>query len=551
MHLDSSEIKKLFATRLKLLRARKGYSTSKLAELSGVSQPYLSQIESGKKYPSMEKMAAIAEALGVEINELLHQTGDKNLKKILKNLLSEDFKHFPLIWFGFEREDLVSLLMDNPAQAEGLFDILNDLMRLHNISRLDIVHAAIRAYRRRDQRFLLQLESEARLLRKTLGYSAEGTIKAEDIHSQLLAQGYIINETVLPTLDKLKGVRFVYVNDDKKQNRPILYINKDLTEAQKTFLFCFEYFHAVKRIHFSRSSRRIDHLRMPYSIEASLNNYKAKYFAEAVMVDEASMAPKLEEWFSQPRWISSTFLSIAQSASVGVFMHRIAVIASRKFGLNNASLVRFTHDLSKEDGEFHVEREQNMSENLPDFLSVRTEHLCRRFAAIKALRKLDAMEGTPEFEQIKADMVQAGTSMQLPVVVHRSRFVGKHDGDFNHPEYLAIAVAYPRRKKRNIAYTLIFEIDDRFKEVVSFWQDPTIPVEFVALSCERCRLKAPPGGRKASHPLVECDQRATVAERHIGRGEHLLWERRQHIKHFINNEELHAETRRLVAAVEH
>ena len=543
MSLSTDEVKQLFASRLKMLRTSRGYSISYLAKKSGISQPYLSQIEQGKKYPSMNKMMAIANALDVELNQLQNRTGDKNLKNLLNELLSNDFKHFPLTWFGFEKHDLLNLLMENPDQAEGLFDILKDLMQLHRISKHDIVHAAIRAYRRRDQRFLMQLEKEAKQVRDQLQCAPEASVTSESIRNLLLEKGYIIDETVLPEREALKGVRFIYVEDKSEHRHPIFYINRDLTEAQKTYLLCYEYYHAKKRI-LAAESRRIDHIRRPSSIEASLNNYKAKFFAEATIVDANFMTSALRTWFSQQKWINGSFLDMAGDASVGVFMHRVAVIASREFGLKNASLVRFTHDIAKEDGEFHVEREQNLSEKLPPFLAVRSEYLCRRFAAIKALRKLRAMEDTPIYTAIKADMRKHSISRHLPVVIHRSRFVGHRDGDLNSPEYLAIAIAYPRRKNRNIAYSLIFEMDDHFKNTVSFWDDPTIPIEFVARSCERCRLQAPPDGQKASHPLIECHDRAKTVDKFIGRAKFLARERFLHIEQFVNDLELHEETRR-------
>jgi transcriptional regulator with XRE-family HTH domain len=53
---------------LKELRLERGMSLSRLADVSGVSKGYLSALESGKqKNPSLEKLMALASALGVSI----------------------------------------------------------------------------------------------------------------------------------------------------------------------------------------------------------------------------------------------------------------------------------------------------------------------------------------------------------------------------------------------------------------------------------------------------------------------------------------------------
>ena len=58
--------------RLTALRTAKGMSVTALAELSGVSAPYLWQIESGtKKNPTGEVLQKLAAALGVTVADLI------------------------------------------------------------------------------------------------------------------------------------------------------------------------------------------------------------------------------------------------------------------------------------------------------------------------------------------------------------------------------------------------------------------------------------------------------------------------------------------------
>jgi len=52
-------------------REHRGLSRKQLAEASGLSTPYLSQIESGKRKASPEALAAIAKELGLALDDIM------------------------------------------------------------------------------------------------------------------------------------------------------------------------------------------------------------------------------------------------------------------------------------------------------------------------------------------------------------------------------------------------------------------------------------------------------------------------------------------------
>lgn len=56
-------------------RERSALSIRKLAEMAGVSNPYLSQIERGIRKPSAEILRAIAEALAIRTETLYERAG--------------------------------------------------------------------------------------------------------------------------------------------------------------------------------------------------------------------------------------------------------------------------------------------------------------------------------------------------------------------------------------------------------------------------------------------------------------------------------------------
>ena len=55
---------------LKIIRAHRKMTQAELAKVSGISRPYLTEIETGKKDGSLRAMKALAEALNVNVGDL-------------------------------------------------------------------------------------------------------------------------------------------------------------------------------------------------------------------------------------------------------------------------------------------------------------------------------------------------------------------------------------------------------------------------------------------------------------------------------------------------
>ena len=71
--------------RIKNLRLKKGITVNKLANLAGVSQSYLRDIELGKKQPTVEYLSYICTALDITL-EAFFANEDNNLTNEIKNL---------------------------------------------------------------------------------------------------------------------------------------------------------------------------------------------------------------------------------------------------------------------------------------------------------------------------------------------------------------------------------------------------------------------------------------------------------------------------------
>ena len=60
-----------FGPVLRQLRLEKNLTQDQLSEMVGVASPYISMLESGHKYPNLEMVFKLAEALGVRPGDLL------------------------------------------------------------------------------------------------------------------------------------------------------------------------------------------------------------------------------------------------------------------------------------------------------------------------------------------------------------------------------------------------------------------------------------------------------------------------------------------------
>lgn len=67
------DIREVLGRNLQVLRRRRALTQEKLRDAAKVSQQYLSELEAGKRNPSIRLVAKLAAALGVEPMELLRR----------------------------------------------------------------------------------------------------------------------------------------------------------------------------------------------------------------------------------------------------------------------------------------------------------------------------------------------------------------------------------------------------------------------------------------------------------------------------------------------
>ena len=76
--------------RIKELRLQKNISVNKLANIAGISQSYLRDIELGRKQPTIEYMSYICDALGITLEKFFSdEKNNDTLENIIKSLPDE------------------------------------------------------------------------------------------------------------------------------------------------------------------------------------------------------------------------------------------------------------------------------------------------------------------------------------------------------------------------------------------------------------------------------------------------------------------------------
>lgn len=88
--MNEIPIETVLSENIKSLRKRLGWSQEVLAEKTGVSAPYITQIECGKRTPSLDIVEKLAFALGVEYKTLFET------RNTLENMNSVDLSKYIL-----------------------------------------------------------------------------------------------------------------------------------------------------------------------------------------------------------------------------------------------------------------------------------------------------------------------------------------------------------------------------------------------------------------------------------------------------------------------
>jgi transcriptional regulator with XRE-family HTH domain len=471
--------KVIFGMKLRQFREQKGLSLTDFAAMTGLSVSYLTEIEHGKKYPKAEKIAKLAESLGRNYDDLVSIRLNEELSPLASFLSSPMLHNFPYHLFGISPAQVVELLTRQPAEASALVNALIGIAEQYNIGVEHLYRSALRSYQELHENYFPEIEKAADDFARKAEIECDPTPSYRDLRAQIEARfNYQLDDRSLSEHPHLHQFRSIMVN--KNRRSPRLLINQALSPYQRKFILAREIGYQVlglKERAMASAPERVD------SFEQVLNDFKASYFAGALLINRERLLADMKAFFSLERWEPERFRTFLDKYEVTpeIFLYRLTEVLPRYFGFK-LHFLRF----NEEGGQFRLVKHLNMSRVLIPGGTGVNEHYCLRWLSIRILKDLQGR-------------LDSGLQVVEPVIeAQMSRFV---DTD---SQFLCIALArrLAIRSSAISSVSLGFRVDDDFAATVKFAFDPAITQLKINGTCERCRLSPEECSDRAVPPYL-------------------------------------------------
>lgn len=465
MDNQKNYIKLILGLKIKQLRQEKNLSLNELSEKSSLSVSYLNEIEKGKKYPKYEKIAQLAEALGVSYDNLVSLKLSKNLAPIAELIESNILEMLPLDHYGINLNKFIELMSDASDQLSALVATVIEMAKSTELSQNNFSRTALRIFKEINDNYFDEIEKVVNKFVRDFKVDVAPPLKYKML-SQILIDNfnYDIDEKRLSNFEELIHLRGVL----KAGKKPILFLNPNLSNPQKLFIIgkelAYSYLKITNRsyIHSSLKLNTFDHL---------LNNFKSAYFSTALILSRDYFVTDINHFFNMDKWDAKEIEKLINKyqATPEMFLQRLANLSGKIWGLKKYFFLRFNSSVNSDTYELTKEVRLNIEQNPGGYQT--SEHYCRRWISIDVLKNLK-------------DQLQGISNNKLKVGILHSKFYNTND------EYLSISIAQQNNLDKNTftSVTLGFYIDDQLKSKIKFWQDQKIPIRTVNNTCETCEI---------------------------------------------------------------
>ena len=463
---DEDIIKLIMGLKIKHIRLEKGVSQSDLSAKTGISVSYLNEIEKGKKHPKPSKIAALSDALGVSYDEVVSLKLTNKLAPVGELLRTNLLRELPLEHFGLDPTRLLDIFVTAPTRFSAFISTLIDMSRTYDLSLEEFYFMALRSYQEIHDNYFEEIEALTDRFRQQFSLSDEALPDMHQLRSVLEHEyGVEIEEADLSEFNHIKGLRTFFI--EKPQTR--LLINKLLNLNQKAFSLSRElgyFFMGIRQRPFTSSWVQV------HSFDEVLNNFKASYFAGALLLNRDRLVQDLRHFFGQSSWDGDGFLRLmdSYSASPEMFLQRLTSLLPRFFNITQLFFTRLSYQPDTASS-FQLTKELNLSDPQNHHAVRLPEHYCRRWTAITSMLDLS--------KQIREN------GDQRPVVaIQRATYVNTQQ------EYLIISIARPMYPTPNelTSVNLGLPVNDNLRQKLYFLGDENIPLREVNRTCERCTI---------------------------------------------------------------
>lgn len=474
--LNQDKLRLIFGLKIAYLRQQKGLNYQQLAELTDMSQSYVHEIEKGKKYPKADKILALAKALGTSYDELVSIHASKKLQPIIELLESEFFQVFPLEMFGISPDKLMELFTNTPDKINAFISTIIKIARNYQMQTESIYTAALRSYQDMNDNYFEDIEKAVKAF-KAENRMGQSRSFSTDYLEKLLFDKYeiTINRKRLAKDKSLRHIRSFYTEGSKT-----LHINKELTDAQEHFVIGRELgFHYlnIKERPYETVIQKAE------SFEKLLANFRASYFASALLMDEDLLVEDVKKWANTSDWNPNNFVQLFEKYDVTaeMMLQRLTNILPKHFKINDLFFIRLRSDETMKS--FKMTKELHLSRLHKAYGNELNEHYCRRWVSVNAIKTLRTMQ-------------QVDRQVTLVCDAQLSRYWETE------LEYIVLTVAKPNtpNHKESTSVTLGILLDDNAKRLFRFLGDPKLKTKIVNTTCERCSMYD--CGERAVAPFV-------------------------------------------------
>ena len=339
-----------------------------------------------------------------------------------------------------------------------------DIALTYNMSVERLYLTMLRSYQEMHDNYFPEIEADAE--RFLAEFAAPGQPVTEALLVNLLKTRYDVR---IATFDsavqpELTALRSLYRPDGRT-----LHLNSSLAAAQRTFILAREVgfqFLGLKNRPYTYSWVEAD------SFEQILNNYKASYFAGAILIRRDVLIERLTDLFGRSTWSNDNFLQLITDfgATPERFFYRLSNVLPSAFGIDQLFFYRFNHTAGETNfqltKEMHLSRQQGPR-------SIVDEHYCRRWIALTILQELHFLQQNKGIDSTlcRAQLSEYADSGQ---------------------QYLIISVAHSFRPEaqQNMSVSMCFAVNDALRSRMAFLNNTTqtIPYRVVNEACERCGI---------------------------------------------------------------
>jgi transcriptional regulator with XRE-family HTH domain len=470
--MESAQLQRIiFGLKIRQFRQERGWNFEELSRETGISVSYLNEIEKGKKFPKPANRLKLAESLGLSVEFLLSPELTKQFAPLGDLLRSNFLSELPLDLFGIDIQQIVEIIARDPDRVNAFISALLEIARVYSLREEHFYFAALRAYQELRNNYFEEIEDLANDFVRTNHLPENGGVPCATLTALLEnAFGCRVEHDGLSDFPALQSIRSVYVPSSRR-----ILLNGQLQEHQRAFYLAKELGFQVLNLKERPLAANFSRVN---SFEEVLNNYKAAYFAVAILINRKAFVQDIGAFFAEKKWHGQTLLHLMEKyqASPEVLFQRFNVL-TKDFGLDKVFFLRFIHDLDRDT--FEIDKELHLNRRHQPHASGIHEHYCRRWLSPTLLRALQ------QHQQVSDDHSMVRSGIQIASFMNTGEV------------YLCLSLAKPGRPtiNRNVSVTIGVLLDDQAKKFIQFWDDPAIPHTMVNTTCERC-------------PLNDCAERA-------------------------------------------